>query len=43
MDDQNTEQESESARWTPPDRWQVVIGVLGLLVAVVACVGQFAR
>ncbi|MDC7339158.1 MULTISPECIES: hypothetical protein [Streptomyces] len=41
MDDQNTEQESD--RWAPPDRWQVVIGVLGLLVAIVACVGQFAR
>ncbi|GAO08626.1 MULTISPECIES: hypothetical protein [Streptomyces] len=41
MDDQDTEQESD--RWAPSDRWQVVIGALGLLVAIVACVGQFAR
>lgn len=28
-------------RWTGPERWQVGIAVAGLLVAVVALVGQF--
>ncbi|WP_269846183.1 hypothetical protein [Streptomyces carminius] len=39
MNDHGTEETRD--RWTAPERWQVVIGVLGLLVAVVACVGQF--
>lgn len=30
-------------KWTGPERWQVGIGLLGLLVAVFAAVGQFVR
>ncbi|MEE1930998.1 hypothetical protein V1J52_22935 [Streptomyces sp. TRM 70351] len=36
-------EEETKGHWTAPDRWQAVIGVLGLLVAIVACVGQFVR
>ncbi|MEU6084736.1 hypothetical protein [Streptomyces sp. NPDC047108] len=47
MDDQDLERTSNRwagpERWTGPDKWQVLIGVLSLLVAIVACVGQFAR
>ncbi|GAA0998069.1 MULTISPECIES: hypothetical protein [Streptomyces] len=42
MDDRST-QETSDARWTGPDKWQVVIGVLSLLVAIAACVGQFLQ
>jgi hypothetical protein len=35
--------EETSDRWSSPDRWQVSIGILSLLVAIVACVGQFVR
>lgn len=35
--------EKPDGRWTPPERWQVVIASLGLLVAVVATVGQFVK
>ncbi|MDT3399456.1 hypothetical protein RKE29_22885 [Streptomyces sp. B1866] len=41
MDDQDTQ--GSGNRWGAPDRWQVVIGTLSLLVAIVACVGQFLR
>lgn len=30
-------------KWTGAERWQVGIGLLGLLVAVIATVGQFVR
>ncbi|WP_326600256.1 hypothetical protein [Streptomyces sp. NBC_01803] len=33
----------ERARWTGPDRWLVTLATLGLVVAIVTCVGQFAR
>ncbi|MEK8174100.1 hypothetical protein NKH77_49450 [Streptomyces sp. M19] len=41
MDDHDEQETSE--RWTRPERWDVAIGALSLLVAIVACVGQFAR
>jgi hypothetical protein len=41
MDDQDECETND--HWTAPERWDVVIRVLGLLVAIVACVGQFAR
>ncbi|MDF2256704.1 hypothetical protein [Streptantibioticus ferralitis] len=41
MDDQDEGETND--HWTTPERWDVVIRVLGLLVAIVACVGQFAR
>ncbi|BBJ41666.1 hypothetical protein GCM10017744_045820 [Streptomyces antimycoticus] len=42
MDDRST-QETSDDRWTGPDKWQVIIGVLSLLVAIAACVGQFLQ
>ncbi|MEV0322141.1 hypothetical protein ACIBKX_00160 [Streptomyces sp. NPDC050658] len=30
-------------RWTGAERWQVSIGLLGLLVAITGCVGQFVQ
>lgn len=42
MDGQNLEK-TRRKRWTASERWQVAIGVLSLLVAIVACVGQFVR
>ncbi|MFF0747304.1 hypothetical protein ACFYVL_43680 [Streptomyces sp. NPDC004111] len=30
-------------RWTRPERWQVGLAVLGVLVAIIACVGQFVQ
>ncbi|MBD0742346.1 hypothetical protein BG418_12755 [Streptomyces sp. CBMA152] len=30
-------------KWTALERWQVWIGLLGLLVAIIACVGQFSQ
>ncbi|WP_256098402.1 hypothetical protein [Streptomyces agglomeratus] len=30
-------------KWTDPERWQVSIGLLGLFVAIIACVGQFVQ
>lgn len=30
-------------RWTAPEKWQVITGVAGVLIAVVTVVGQFAR
>ncbi|MFE4874768.1 hypothetical protein [Streptomyces sp. NPDC056682] len=30
-------------RWTNAERWQVWTGLLGLLVAIIACVGQFMQ
>ena len=41
MDDHDVEETGD--HWTTPQRWEMVIRVLGLLVAIVACVGQFAR
>ncbi|MFC3584123.1 hypothetical protein ACFOSC_09660 [Streptantibioticus rubrisoli] len=41
MDDHDVEETDD--HWTAPQRWDVVIRILGLLVAIVACVGQFAR
>jgi hypothetical protein len=42
MDDRDT-QETNDHRWAPPDIWQVALGVLSLLVAIAACVGQFLQ
>jgi hypothetical protein len=30
-------------KWTGPDKWQFVLGALSLLVAIIACVGQFMQ
>ncbi|WP_419996491.1 hypothetical protein [Streptomyces boninensis] len=30
-----------SQRWTSPEKWQVGIGLVALLVAIIACMGQF--
>lgn len=30
-------------RWTGPERWQVGLALAGLLVAVIATVGQYAQ
>lgn len=30
-------------RWTDPERWQVGLAIVGLLVAVIAAVGQFVQ
>ena len=34
-------EEKRRRRWTSPERWQVATGMLALLVAIIACVGQF--
>ncbi|WP_303331911.1 hypothetical protein [Streptomyces sp. NA02950] len=41
MDDRDTQE--TSGRWTSPDKWQVVIGLLSLLVAIAACAAQFMQ
>ncbi|MER5769568.1 hypothetical protein [Streptomyces sp. NPDC001985] len=30
-------------RWTSPEKWQVVIALLGLILAIITAMGQFAR
>ncbi|WP_258016337.1 hypothetical protein [Streptomyces sp. AJS327] len=35
--------EGSSERWSAPDRWQVLLAALSLLVAVVAVVEQVVR
>lgn len=30
-------------RWTSPERWQVGLALLGVLVAIIATVGQFLQ
>jgi hypothetical protein len=39
MDDRDMQHTRD--RWSGPERWQIAIGVLGLLVSVAACVGQY--
>lgn len=31
------------AKWTNAERWQVYLAAAGLIVAIIATVGQFAR
>ncbi|MGA4838058.1 hypothetical protein [Streptomyces sp. G45] len=39
----NDRQRKPSALWTSPEKWQLWIGLLGLLVAITGCVGQFVQ
>lgn len=39
----NSNLEKHRPRWTGPERWQVALGALSLLVAVIALVGQFTQ
>ncbi|MFE2423969.1 hypothetical protein [Streptomyces hokutonensis] len=34
---------NEEPEWSGPDKWQVILGILSLLVALAALVGQFAQ
>ncbi|AJE86432.1 MULTISPECIES: hypothetical protein [Streptomyces] len=40
MDDR---QEKSPKSWTGAEKWQVWLGLLGLLVAITGCVGQFVQ
>ena len=35
--------EDKEPQWSGPEKWQVVIGVLSLLVALAALAGQFSQ
>ena len=35
--------EKPRRRWTSPEKWQVWIGLLGLIATVTGCVGSFLR
>lgn len=40
---QNRSLEESRKRWSAPDCWQVILSALSLLVAIAACVDQFAH
>ncbi|MFG2144119.1 hypothetical protein ACGFRG_07955 [Streptomyces sp. NPDC048696] len=39
----NPEMGKPGRKWTQPEKWQLGIGLLGLLLAIIATVGQFVR
>lgn len=39
----NDRQWESRKHWTGPEKWQVWTGLLGLLVTITGCVGQFVR
>ncbi|ATL26745.1 hypothetical protein KY5_1727 [Streptomyces formicae] len=39
----NDRQWQPRKRWTGPEKWQVCIGLLGLLATITGCVGQFVQ
>ncbi|MGW1979208.1 hypothetical protein [Streptomyces sp. NPDC001889] len=41
--DSEMEKPGKKRRWTGPERWQVTIGALGLLLTAITAMGQFAR